>query len=292
MNAKRLGGMYALVVCVMTSTVWAQDSTGEAPSEAQAAQTQDYRDKAARGLFEAGSVAFEEGRYEEALGHFQQAYQLSPNRHLLLYNVGSSFDRLRKDREALENFEKYLQLNPTAQNRAAVESRVKVLRDAIGREDRATEERKRQDDASIKRQADEQASTDAQTPTVTAPALSESSRGLSPLYTYVGIGVTAALGGVTVWSYLNTTDWQDTYEAYKGQKASERNFTDSKNAYDKGTKAAQRTVILLGSTATIGVATAVLAAFFTDWKGDRAPDTRATAWVRKDGAGMELQHAF
>lgn len=290
MNAKRLGGMFALVVWVGTSTVWAQDGTGDATSDAQAAQTQDYRDKAARGLFEAGSVAFEEGRYEEALGHFKQAYELSPNRHLLLYNIGSSFDRLRKDREALENFEKYLQLNPTAQNRAAVEARVKVLRDAVEREDRAAAERKRQEDEATERAAQDQAASE---PDVGSPSPEpEKASGLSPLYTYVGIGVTAALGGVTVWSYLNTKDWQDTYNAYEGQRANEANFTDSKNAYDKGTKAEQRTMILLGTTATIGVATAVLATFFTDWNGGTASDTRTTAWVRQDGAGMELHHAF
>ncbi len=290
MNAKRLGGMFALVFCVGTSTVcWAQDVTEETPSDAQAAQTQDYRDKAARGLFEAGSVAFEEGRYEEALGHFKQAYELSPNRHLLLYNIGSSFDRLRKDREALENFERYLQLNPTAQNRAAVEARVKVLRDAVDREDRAAADRKRQEDEAAQRAAAaDQANRDA----VPAPVAEQEKKGLSPLYTYVGIGVTAALGGVTVWSYLNTKDWQDTYDAYKGQKASEKNYTDSKNAYDKGTKAEQRTMILMGTTATVGVATAVIAALFTDWKGDRAPDTQTSAWLNKDGAGMELRHAF
>lgn len=292
MTRLRLVGIFALALIGWANTGWAQDAA-EPSEETQAAQTQDYRDKAARGLFEAGSVAFEEGRYEEALDHFTKAYELSPNRHLLLYNIGSSFDRLRRDREALTNFEKYLQLNPTAQNRAAVEARVKVLRDAVEREDKAAAERKQQEDDAQKRAAEEQADRDAAAQSdLAAQTRVEGPVGLSPLYTYVGIGVTAALGGVTLWSSLNAKDWQDTYEAYKDQKASERNYTDSKNAYDKGTSANQRTVILLGATATVGVATAVIAAFFTDWGGGRSDDVRTTAWVRQDGAGMELQHAF
>jgi Flp pilus assembly protein TadD len=93
----------ALVLATLCASSGKAQDPGSTASTAEV-QAQDYRDKAARGLFEAGSVAFEEGRFEEALDHSTKAYELSPNRHLLLYNIGSSLDRLRRDKEALQTF--------------------------------------------------------------------------------------------------------------------------------------------------------------------------------------------
>jgi tetratricopeptide (TPR) repeat protein len=260
------------------------------------AQTQDYRDKAARGLFEAGSVAFEEGRFEEALNHFSKAYELSPNRHLLLYNIGSSLDRLRRDKEALSNFEKYLELNPTAPNRPAVEARVRLLREAVAKQEQeeAEEKRRREEDEARRAQA-EQAQADANVRIATdAP---QGRRKLSPIYTYVGAGLTAALGGLTVWSGLNTLSANDDYEKWaKKASPSDANFKSGKNLYEDGVKRQNRTNLLIGATGTVAIATAVVAIFFTDWKGEAEDETTQAptvqAFASPEGAGMELRHAF
>jgi tetratricopeptide (TPR) repeat protein len=109
-----------------------------APAEAAtaAAPTQADEDREARFLFEAGRTAYDAGRYREALAHFQGAYDLSL-RPQLLYNVGQAADRLRQDEVALDAFERYLSALPVADNRPAVEERIKVLRAVLAEEQAA-----------------------------------------------------------------------------------------------------------------------------------------------------------
>ena len=83
-------------------------------------------DEEARLVFEAGSVAFSDARYEQALELFQRAYELS-DRAVLLYNVGVAADRLRRDDVALEAFQRFLALVPEHPRRRDVEVRVTVL---------------------------------------------------------------------------------------------------------------------------------------------------------------------
>lgn len=87
------------------------------------------RDREARGLFEAGEEAFRAGRYADALDYFRRAHTLS-GRAALLYNVGVAADRVRRDDEAIEAFERYLRESPaTVSNRTEVESRLHALRE-------------------------------------------------------------------------------------------------------------------------------------------------------------------
>jgi tetratricopeptide (TPR) repeat protein len=89
------------------------------------------RDAEARGLFEAGRAAFNDGRFEDALGYFRRAYELS-GRADLLYNIGNTADRLRREGEALDAFEQYLREVPSSPNRREVEGRVRVMREHLG----------------------------------------------------------------------------------------------------------------------------------------------------------------
>jgi tetratricopeptide (TPR) repeat protein len=97
---------------------------------AQTMDVDDFADEEARGLHLAGTAAFEGGRFEEALAHYERAYELS-GRPELLFNVGVAAERLRRDERALEAFEAYLEALPDAPNRPSVESRMEVLRSAI-----------------------------------------------------------------------------------------------------------------------------------------------------------------
>jgi tetratricopeptide (TPR) repeat protein len=92
------------------------------------AQAED--DEEARGLYSAGAAAFAAGRYDDALGYFQHAYELS-HRPGLLYNVGQAADRARHDEVALRAFEEYLEVLPDAPNRTEIEGRIRVLRTAV-----------------------------------------------------------------------------------------------------------------------------------------------------------------
>jgi tetratricopeptide (TPR) repeat protein len=100
------------------------------PVAAQELPEEGSEDDQARGLFLAGKAAYDGGRYEDALEHFQRAYDLSA-RPGLLYNLGATAERLRLDRQALDAFERYLAEMPDAPNRPQVERRIALLRDAI-----------------------------------------------------------------------------------------------------------------------------------------------------------------
>jgi tetratricopeptide (TPR) repeat protein len=95
------------------------------PAEQPATPT-NSRDNEARMLFEAGRVAYTAGRFDDALGYFKRAHEIS-GRAVLLYNVGSAADKLRQDAIALDAFRRYLEAVPNAENREEVEARVRVL---------------------------------------------------------------------------------------------------------------------------------------------------------------------
>lgn len=134
-------------------------------------------DEEAYMLFRAGTVAYENGRYEEALGRFDEAYELS-HRPELLYNVGLAHDRLRHDAEALAAFEAFLAQAPAdAPRRPEVERRVEVLRRTVADRE-ALEARAREADA-----AEARASEHPRTPVYKKWWF----------WTVIGVGVTAAV---------------------------------------------------------------------------------------------------
>jgi hypothetical protein len=87
-----------------------------------------------------------------------------------------------------------------------------------------------------------------------------SSKPLSPAIFYVGVGVTAVLAGVTVWSGIDTNKARSDFDARPTQ-----------SGLDEGKAKQSRTNLLIGATAAAGVGTAVIGIFFTDWKGKPKP---------------------
>ena len=96
-------------------------------------------DVAARQHFERGRVAFEAADYERALVQFRQAYGLS-SRARLLYNIGITASRLRRDEEALVAFERYLAEMEEPPREQEVRERIAALRASIAH-DQAERER-------------------------------------------------------------------------------------------------------------------------------------------------------
>ena len=78
----------------------------------------------------------------------------------------------------------------------------------------------------------------------------------------VGAGLTVGVAGALLWSGLDTLSARDAYAAAPTQAG-----------YNDGTSRELRTNALIGVTAVLGVATAVGAAFFTEWGGGRARRT-------------------
>ncbi len=132
------------------------------------AQSREARIDEAKKAFAAGTEAYAEGSFDNALASFKRAYELtgSPD---LLYNIATVSDRMRLDEEALAAYEGYLEARPKSADREHVESRISVLRDAI-------EERKR---------AELDAEIEARRAAVEAAARVKAER---PLTQYVGPG--------------------------------------------------------------------------------------------------------
>lgn len=116
-----------LVVALATGTV------GATPSLAQSSNAT-ANDADARTAFDAAVRAFDDGDYEAALVFFRRAYDLS-GRAQLLYNMGQCADRLRRDDEAIEAFERYLDAAPDAENAGTVRARLAHLHAAQRRQD-------------------------------------------------------------------------------------------------------------------------------------------------------------
>jgi tetratricopeptide (TPR) repeat protein len=87
-------------------------------------------DAEARALFNAGQVAFEDARFDDALGYFKRAHELS-GRPGLLFNIASAAERVRKDAVALGAYQSYLEALPDAPNRRFVEGRIRFLKQAM-----------------------------------------------------------------------------------------------------------------------------------------------------------------
>jgi len=87
-------------------------------------------DERARELFRRGDQRYANGEYEEALGDFRAAHELS-GRQGLLFNMANALEKLGRDAEALEALEAYLPHAPEAR-RAEVESRIAALRERVG----------------------------------------------------------------------------------------------------------------------------------------------------------------
>ncbi len=98
-------------------------------------------------------------------------------------------------------------------------------------------------------------------------ALAAASGGMSPAVFWVGAGVTAVLGGVSIWSGIDTirNPGADTVRA-----ACETHSPECQALFDQGKAREARTNALLLGSAGAGLATAAVGLFWTDWKHSRS----------------------
>ena len=121
-NLRRLGALTGLVVGAWFAFPGELRAQESARSEAQMNE--------ARGLYDAGAVAFSDGRFEDALSRWQEAYALS-DLSAFLYNIGTAYDRLGRSAEALEHYRAYVAALPEAENLNYVMRRMTVLETQI-----------------------------------------------------------------------------------------------------------------------------------------------------------------
>ena len=115
---------------------------------------------------------------------------------------------------------------------------------------------------------------------------------LSPLVFWTAAGVTAIVGGVTLWSGLNASAKNDAYEAYARQPNATsdealRGFEDAKSAQT-------RTNVLIVGTGVAAAATLAIGLLFTDWdgpppsEGQPVADTAVRLAASSDGTSHRL----
>jgi len=127
MNAYRT--LTVFLVCAWSTLGMTQYASGEGPpdeSEETTEEPGEDTDREARSLYEAGTAAFTDGRFEDALARWREAYELS-ERPELLYNIGTALDRLGRGPEAKIQYEAYLEAVPDARNMNYVRRRIEVL---------------------------------------------------------------------------------------------------------------------------------------------------------------------
>jgi iron complex outermembrane receptor protein len=114
----------AIVLSVALAPVGAARNASASPSDAT---------QQAKAHFAAGRQHVARHEYDEAIREFETGYQLKPL-PLFLYNIGQVARVAGNNAKALDAFERYLQAEPKAPDRAEVERWIASLREAVNKE--------------------------------------------------------------------------------------------------------------------------------------------------------------
>lgn len=123
---------YVLAFLMVATTARAQEASEEVSEEVEEEEVAEVApqlspdDARARDLFREGDDLYAQGRYEEALANFQEAYELS-QRPLLLYNIANAQERAGQWDDAIATLERYLPHAYDAEQER-IESRIESLR--------------------------------------------------------------------------------------------------------------------------------------------------------------------
>ncbi len=182
----------ALVVCLGVAA-----SAPSAHAQAQPKLDKAAADQRAKDLFGKGDSAYAEGRYEEALASFQEAYTLS-GRPQLLFNVSNALERLGRYGDAVDALEKYL-ASGKAKDRDVVQKRLANLKKRV-------EDQKKETDRLAREEEERRAKADAERkkpdseptgqPPPAAPAPPDKPAPVVPIILLVAGGAALATGGV------------------------------------------------------------------------------------------------
>ena len=124
------------------------------------------------------------------------------------------------------------------------------------------------------------------------------SSGWSPAVFFVGAGLTAVLGGVTVWSGLDTVNNPGT-QRVKNECGTQG---ESCALYQEGLSKQRRTNVLIGVTGAVGIATVLVGVLATDWSAKKSaregaslrlrPRVAVAPWAAIDGGGLQAVGRF
>jgi hypothetical protein len=113
------------------------------------------------------------------------------------------------------------------------------------------------------------------TPSTAIPPVGNPRHGLHPTFFWIGVGATAVLGGVTIWSGIDTQN-NPGPAAVREECAGQGT---SCSLYQEGQDKELRTNLLLGGTIVLAIATTVTGVFATDFnRASSTPQRGAPNW--------------
>jgi tetratricopeptide (TPR) repeat protein len=134
-------------------------AVADTPAHAQVKSEKAANDQRARELFQKGDTAYAEGRYEEALAAFSEAYELS-GRAQLLFNVSNALERLGRYQEAVDALEKYL-ASGKAKERDVVQKRLANLKKRVEEQKKEQEKLAKEEEEKRKKEEEERQKREA-----------------------------------------------------------------------------------------------------------------------------------
>jgi tetratricopeptide (TPR) repeat protein len=144
-------------------------------------------ERRARELYDNGAILYEEGRYEDAIQAWEEAYRIS-KRPLLLFNIANAQERIGQYRLALDSLNRYRAFAP-ADERDVLDRRMRNIERRL-KEQEAEDEARRVEEEQAAAEQQEQAAADKQLVVVQkTPA----ARGPRPL---LGVGIGLLGGGL------------------------------------------------------------------------------------------------
>jgi tetratricopeptide (TPR) repeat protein len=118
------------------STLHALAALLVAASFAGGARADAAGDARALELFDKSEIAYQNGRFQEAVDLLRQAYELKKE-PVLLYNLARAYEGLGDLDRAQKAYEDYLALQPNAKDKGSIEQRIVGLRRAIAEREAA-----------------------------------------------------------------------------------------------------------------------------------------------------------
>jgi tetratricopeptide (TPR) repeat protein len=181
-------------------------STTRAQAQAKAPTTQTPQARAAE-LFNKGAEAYRRGDFKQAVALLLEARTLDPQ-PVLLYNLGRAYEDSGEVDAAIATFQKYIEEDPKATDRGAIEQRIERLKRQ--RDERAALEKQR--DAERMRADAEKADRERQE----REAQKARPRSVGP-YIVAGVGV-AGLGTGVVFGLLSKSKHDSASKASTSQE--------------------------------------------------------------------------
>ncbi len=291
MRLKRQAGsrlaLAALVALgIAASTPSARAQAGPKPDKAA-------NEQRAKDLFAKGDTAYAEGRYEEALAAFQDAYTLS-GRPQLLFNVSNALERLGRYADAVDALERYL-ASGKAKDREVVQKRLANLKKRV-------EEQKKETDRLAKEEEERRAKADAERkkpdgdspPPPAAPPPPDRPTPVVPIILLAAGGAALVTGGV--FGVLTLSARSDASKGCKDSPSGRLCGSDVGSAIDREKTFGIVTDITLAS----GIVLAGVGVFLLLSGGGKEASARAQAIVNgpvratagPGGGGLQVVGAF